>query len=50
MGKWVAEIEDPYKGVCICLGTFNIVEEAAWAYAEVAEHIRCNKAKLNLCQ
>ena len=47
MGKWVVEIGDPYKGVRICLGTFNIVEDAAGAYAEVAERIRFNKAKLN---
>ncbi|KAK9232747.1 hypothetical protein WN943_022995 [Citrus x changshan-huyou] len=47
MGKLVTETGDLYKGFRICLGTFNIVEEAAGAYAEVAERICCNKAKLN---
>ncbi|KAK9187359.1 hypothetical protein WN944_018753 [Citrus x changshan-huyou] len=47
MGKWATEIVDPKKGVRVCLGTFDIVEEVARAYAEAAKRNRYNMAKLD---
>ena len=48
LGKWVAEIRNPNKGVCVWLETFNIVEEAAKAYGREVRKIQGKKVKVNI--